>query len=739
MKKLLLLLLCLSLFGTLAGQETQPAQKQKPKIGLVLSGGGAKGLAHIGVLKVLEEAGVEISYVGGTSMGAIVGGLYAAGYSATELDSIFRDLDADALLRDFTPRSSKNFFEKRNDEMYALTLPFKNFKIGFPTALSKGLYNYTTVNRLTDHVRNIRDFNKLPIPFVCIATDIETGEEVVLHKGVLPDAILASGAFPSLYSPVEIDGRLLIDGGVTNNYPIEEVKKMGADIIIGVDVQDPLKTRDQIKGATGVLVQINNYQMIKKMDAKRKATDIYIKPDISGFSVVSFQDGVDIIKKGEDAALKIIDTLRALGSGVPIVKSHIGIKDSLCIEQIEISGLKNYTRSYIIGKLSFKPGNKVSYDAFNNGITNLNATQNFTSISYSFDRDEKDKGEVLSLKLRETPTTRFLKFGLHYDGLFKSAVVVNLTQKNFIKRNDVASLDVILGDNFRYNLDYYIDNGFYISYGFHSHYYGFNRNISANYVSDAANLLNLETLNTDFTDFTNQLYIQTIFARRFLLGGGAEFKHLKIKSPTLNNSNIDPVFDDSDYFSAYSYIKFDSYDNKHFPTQGYFFSAEAKAYLFSSDYTNTFNNFTTLKAEISTAKTVARHLTIDLEAESGLTIGDNVATFDYILGGYGYNTFHTLRHFFGYDFLSLSGNSYIKGAATLDYEFVRKHHLNVTANYANVGSHLYREGELFSLPKYSGYAVGYGMETIIGPLEIKHSWSPETGKHYTWFSVGFWF
>src|SRR5688572_15239056 len=163
MKNTFLLLLCLFAFGSVMGQEKK---KGKPKIGLVLSGGGAKGLAHIGVLKVLEEAGVEISYIGGTSMGAIVGGLYASGYSATELDSIFNALDPDALLRDYTPRSSKNFFEKRNDELYALTLPFKNFRIGFPTAFSKGLYNYTTVNRLTDHVRYIRDFDKLPIPFV---------------------------------------------------------------------------------------------------------------------------------------------------------------------------------------------------------------------------------------------------------------------------------------------------------------------------------------------------------------------------------------------------------------------------------------------------------------------------------------------------------------------------------------------------------------------------------------------
>ncbi|MES2486554.1 MAG: patatin-like phospholipase family protein, partial [Bacteroidota bacterium] len=376
MKKLFLLLFCLSVTGTVFAQE----KKAKPKIGVVLSGGGAKGLAHIGVLKVLEEAGIEISYIGGTSMGAIVGGLYASGYSATELDSIFRSLDADALLRDFTPRGSKNFFEKRNDEMYALQLPFKNFKIGFPTAFSKGLYNYTTVNKLTEHVRHIRDFNKLPIPFVCIATDIETGREVVLRKGVLPDAILASGAFPSLYAPVEIEGRLLIDGGVTNNYPIEEVRKMGADIIIGVDVQDPLKTRDQIKGATGVLVQINNYQMIQKMEAKSAATDIYIKPDISGFTVISFDDGRAIIDKGEEAARKIIDELTPLGTGAPLVKKRIPAQDSLFVEEIRIKGLKNYTRSYVIGKLNFKPGTKITYEDFNSGITSLNATQNFTSI-----------------------------------------------------------------------------------------------------------------------------------------------------------------------------------------------------------------------------------------------------------------------------------------------------------------------------------------------------------------------
>lgn len=733
MKNLLLLLLCFSLTIVTAQEE-----KAKPKVGVVLSGGGAKGLAHIGVLKVLEEAGVEISYIGGTSMGAIVGGLYASGYSAAALDSIFRSLDPDALLRDYTPRSSKNFFEKRNDEMYALQLPFKNFRVGVPNAISKGLYNYTTVNRLTDHVRHIRDFNQLPIPFVCIATDIETGQEVVLKNGVLPDAILASGAFPSLYNPVEIEGRLLIDGGVTNNYPIEEVRKMGADIIIGVDVQDPLKTRDQIRGATGILVQINNYQMIQKMEAKRKATDIYIKPDISGFSVVSFEDGEQIIHQGEEAARNIFSTLQKLGSGKPVVKKPAALQDEIYIEQIRIAGLNNYTRSYILGKLNFKPGSTITYEDLNTGLSTLNATQNFTSMSYCFEKGEQ-KGEILKLTVKENPINRYIKFGLHYDALYKSAILINLTQKKLFKRNDVASLDIILGDNTRYNLDYYIDNGFHISYGLHSHYYNFNRNISADFTTGMlGQVLGAEAMNIDFKDFTNQVYIQTVFAQRFLIGAGAEHKNIEVESSTL--PGISPVFENSDYIDLYGYVKFDSYDNKHFPSEGYYFSGEAKAFVYSSDYTGMFNRFTQVKGELGTAKKLFRNFTVQFQGEAGMSFGDNeVPVFDFILGGYGYYQTNSFRHFYGYDFMSISGNSYIKGVLTADYEFYRKHHLNVSANYANVGHNLYEEGKMFSLPQFSGYAVGYGMETIIGPVEIKHTWSPETRKHFTWVSVGFWF
>ena len=179
MKNYFLLLLLLFL----GFQNAFAQEKERPKIGLVLSGGGAKGLAHIGVLKAIEEAGVKIDFIGGTSMGAIVGGLYASGYNASQIDSIFKVSDFDQLLKDYIPRSSKNFYEKENDEKYALVLPFDKWKVGLPYAYSKGLNIYGLLNKLLHNDRHERNFNELPTPFLCIATDIETGKQIVFDHG----------------------------------------------------------------------------------------------------------------------------------------------------------------------------------------------------------------------------------------------------------------------------------------------------------------------------------------------------------------------------------------------------------------------------------------------------------------------------------------------------------------------------------------------------------------------------
>lgn len=288
-------------------------EKDSPKVGLVLSGGGAKGLAHIGVLKVLEEQGVKIDYIGGTSMGAIIGGLYASGYSARELDSIFNQQNFDILIQDDLPRRAKTFYEKEDAEKYAITLPFDNFDISFPSGLFKGQNIYNLMSRLTMHVSGVEDFSELPIPFFCIAANVETGEEVILDEGSLAKAISASGAIPTILSPIKMEGQLLTDGGVANNYPVEEMRSRGADIIIGVDVQDSLANKEKLKDVFEIMNQISNFRTIRDMKTKRPLTDIYIKPDITPFTVLSFEEGNAIIKTGRVAALKSLPELEKFG------------------------------------------------------------------------------------------------------------------------------------------------------------------------------------------------------------------------------------------------------------------------------------------------------------------------------------------------------------------------------------------------------------------------------------------
>lgn len=735
MKKFALFVFILFTYQASFAQDTI----KKPKIGLVLSGGGAKGFAHVGVLKVLESAGIKIDYIGGTSMGAVIGGLYASGYNATQIDSIVRVTNFDNLLMDYIPRTSKSFYEKRNDELYALILPFDNFKIGAPQSLSKGIFNYNLFNKLTLHVRHVRDFNQLPIPFLCMATDIELGHQVILDKGVLAQALFASSALPSVFSPVILDGRFLIDGGVTNNYPIDEVRKLGADIIIGVDVQNGLRDREQLKDATKILFQITNLQTIEKMKLNSKNTDIYIKPDIKEYGAVSFEKAKEIILRGEEAAFSVYEKIDKLGNKENrYQKPKLKIEsDSLKIGNIICNNLKDYSKAFIEGKLKFKAGAKISYKDLEMGINNIDATHNFGSITYSL--EPNGQSDDLILNFTENPVKMYLKFGLHYDGLYKSAVLANITNKKTLFQNDNASFDLIIGDNVRYNLDYYIDNGYNLSFGFKSQLNQFNKNVTKQISSlSVAQLDAVNSINIDFLDLTNQLYFQSIFAQKFLVGLGLEYKYLTIESETLADTN--PVLDKSNYTSVFGYMKYDSFDNKYFPTKGWYFSSDLHNYLFSSNYTGEFKPFSIAKADAGFALKIVKNATIKVQADAGFSIGDDsIPFFNFVLGGYGFIPLNNFKPFYGYDFLSIAGNSYLKSSATIDYEIFKKNHLNFTANYANIEYDYFKNLDWITMPKYSGYAIGYGLETIIGPLEIKYSWSPETSRGLTWFSIGFWF
>ena len=269
---ILLLLLFHSAVVSIFAQESVPSTR--PKVGLVLGGGGAKGAAEVGVLKVIEEVGIPIDYIAGTSIGAIIGGLYSTGYRSEQLDSLFR----------------------------------------------AGLWKTDNVLELLDKLTGTDewvDFDELPIPFRCVAADFDTQEEVVLRNGNLAWALRASMAIPGAYKPVLIDGKTLVDGGMLNNLPVDVVKAMGADIVIAVDLtQNKHKTRDfslkEITGIGGIFDWLVSRPDWKKYNENRAAADIYINPPLKGYNAASFSEkSIDnMMRRGEKEARKKIEDLK---------------------------------------------------------------------------------------------------------------------------------------------------------------------------------------------------------------------------------------------------------------------------------------------------------------------------------------------------------------------------------------------------------------------------------------------
>jgi NTE family protein len=714
-------------------------QENQPKIGLVLSGGGAKGLAHIAVLKEIDKAGIQLDYIGGTSMGAIIGGLYAVGYSADQIEEILVSTDFINLLRDVLPRSSETFFEKEYGEKTVLTLPVSKSGLSLPKAVSKGQNILNLLLELFESLDDNLEFGKLPIPFYCIATDVETGGQVLLENGSLPLALRASSSFPTLLNPVNLDGKLLIDGGVANNFPVSVMKSKGIDIVIGVDVEGKLFEKEKLNSVLAIMSQIVSYQMYHKSGEEKEKLDIYIHPKIFEYNVVDFEKKDEIFKKGIEEAKKYSTIFRELAAKQKGKKKRKAIKfntKKMLISDININGAKNYTRAFVLGKLKIRDGDSITRQEITKRIYQLSATTNYDRITYNVTK-KVDNSYLLSFNLKESADNASLKLGVHYDLLYQSSLLVNYSRKKLLTNNDLFSIDMILGDNLRYNLNYFVDNGFYISYGFRSRYNHFRANSKFN--SIVSQYPSISSINLKYTDITNQFFVQTTFDRKFAIGLGIEQKYLKASTETITLNNNETIIDNSNYFNTFGYIKLDTYNKKYFATKGYYADLNFKWYLASSNMKNNFRRFAQTKGTLGFATTFWDKLTFQNTNQAGFTL-ENPASdiFDFYLGGYNQNYINTFVSLYGYDFAELSNNSFLKTEFKFRYRFADKHYASFIANYARLDDNVFENLEVFKDIK-SGYALGYSYNSLIGPLEVKYSWSPDNKQSYWLFNLGFWF
>ena len=324
MKKIIMILVAALMSGMVSAQEKKE-EPQRKKVAVVLSGGGAKGMAHIGVLKVLEKAGIPVDIVTGTSMGSIIGGLYAIGYNSHSLDSMVRVQDWSYVITDKEDLRRQSLSDRKKQNTYlfntGLTIGKKDNNAG---GIIKGKNLAELFQQLCTGYTDSLDFTRdLEIPFACVATDIITNEEVDFHSGRLPQAMRASMAIPAAFSPVRIGDKVLVDGGLKNNYPVDIAREMGADIVIGVTVQGPPKEAEDMGGTMSILSQIIDVNCKNKVDENIKMTDLHMAVDTKGYNAASFTlAAIDtLIRRGEEEAMRHWDQIIAL-------KKRIGIDDT---------------------------------------------------------------------------------------------------------------------------------------------------------------------------------------------------------------------------------------------------------------------------------------------------------------------------------------------------------------------------------------------------------------------------
>ncbi|PYP01831.1 MAG: hypothetical protein DMD57_12985 [Gemmatimonadetes bacterium] len=396
------------------------------RVGVALSGGAARGLAHIGVLKVLEEAGVPVDVITGTSMGSVVGGLYAVGYTAAQLDTIVTTEDWYRLLTDPVDRRDLAVERKFTEDHYLLTLPIHRGGIKLPKSVVPGQRISQLLTGLTWSAHAIRDFRALPIPFAAVATDLETSKAVVLDHGFLPDAIRASMALPSVFSPVELADTAFIDGGVVRNLPAQDARVLGADVLICSDVTDPLEPRDSIVSLVDVLVQSVSFRVWDSEAEQRSKCDVLILPEVRGFSTFGFARARDVIARGEAAARAALPGIAAAlakrrvsrRAGAP--RSPVIEPESVLVTSVRFDPPDLVPGGFLARALGVRPGSWVSRRALDQRMSRLYATGLFESVGYRI-----EQGDLVVL-LRERAGGRF-GLGLRYESRYKASVLLSST------------------------------------------------------------------------------------------------------------------------------------------------------------------------------------------------------------------------------------------------------------------------------------------------------------------------
>jgi NTE family protein len=429
--------------------------QDQPTLGLVLSGGGAKGIAHVGILKAMEEAGLRPDFIAGTSMGAVVGGLYAIGYSADEIEAIVRKIDWNQVLANGVPLDYISFEEKEYYGRYLLEFPAEGLKLKLPTGLIEGQILSELLHYHTWPSLPYSDFGDFPIVYRCVGTDVRTGDAVVFDSGSLQRAIRSSMALPTAFTAVDIDSTLIVDGGVVNNFPVDIIRDLGADYVIGVDVSyvsDPPLPGSMV----GILMNLAMVQSERAMPSQIEKCDIYIHPDLEGNSTASFSNALEILEIGHKTGRVYADTLKALADKMGMNRAHFSVGDSTTayvLKELDFEGNNLFSDRLIKNKLGIAKGDTLNRDEVKEAIRRVYGINGFRHVGYDIQLLSNREARM-SVQMREKLKNTFFA-SLHIDNVFATGLLLNFTARDFLLRESRAVFIADISSNPKFRLDYY--------------------------------------------------------------------------------------------------------------------------------------------------------------------------------------------------------------------------------------------------------------------------------------------
>ncbi len=744
--KLCICLLTTIAFIVYANNAYAQTRSGRPKIGLTLSGGGAKGIAHIGILKAIDSAGLKVDYITGTSMGSIVGALYAVGYSGKQIEQIAQEINWTDLLSNSSNLRSIIMEEKDEYGRYAVELPYENKSFKLPTGVFESQELWIKFSELFFPVSDIKSFNKFSIPFRCIATNAANGEMVILDEGEISQAVRSSMAIPSFFTAVEYEGKKLVDGGLVRNFPVRDARTMGADYVIGVNVTSGLTPTEKLNNPIAVLM--NSVFFKESEDSKKEIPlcNIYIPMPVENFSTASFNKSQEILDTGIAVGKRfyeqfksLVDSLDIIYGKEPFISNRLPKRDSVLISSIETIGLKKVDPVFFNHFLNIKPGQYYTSGAISKKIRKVFGTRYFNRITYTL-HPQQDGSSKIVLNVLENPISA-AKAALHYNTFMGVSLVFNFTTRNFFTRSSRSYFTMNLGENFRIR-------------GEHLQFMGKNKNI-AMILGSRYESIDFNTY-SDFKPedvyrqnyFMSEIRFQYSWNRSSTIGIGTRYETLSYKPSLKANLSLKGK---NEFLTSSLYFKYNTLDRNVYPRSGsyidfsadYVYAQSGKVQFYSdgqpiinSDSLGVeYNPYARVSSTIQQFLPVGKKGTFEALFQAGLNF--NYSQFflnDFYAGGL-LRQFRNQVTFAGYPEGTVTSGSLVALQAAYRHELYSSLYMTLRANgmFYNIISN---KNFNFETAFLSGYSLSIAYLTTIGPIEFSVMYGDQSKRLVTYINIG---